>query len=361
MMASQPAVSGQASLGVSELTAHPLRVPTAAPPTELNYYNIPFLKHPTWKWEIAWYFFLEGVASGCYLLGTLAGRLGGSRMRHLRNVAHEMAFLAFLPCPILLIKDLGRPERFYHMLRVFKPGSPMNLGSWVLSGFGGFAGITFLQAAGEDGKLGPLSRPLSRLPVAALELAGVPFALGMTGYAGALLAGTSVPIWNQSPWLSAVFVSGAFGSGASELKLELALRNQHNSAWSGLLDPVERGSKLLELLFLGLHLKRSGRAGRPLWRRRRGLMLLGALAATVASELGPGRLQRLLPAKQSRQAPERIRAGRIAGALLALGAAWLLRWTLVHAGGDAIEDIAASHAASRPSHAAPGWGGVGAQ
>ena len=34
--------------------------------------------------------------------------------------------------PPLLISDLGRPERFHHMLRVLKPTSPMSVGSWVL-------------------------------------------------------------------------------------------------------------------------------------------------------------------------------------------------------------------------------------
>ena len=34
--------------------------------------------------------------------------------------------------PMLLISDLGRPERFLNMLRVFKVTSPMSVGSWVL-------------------------------------------------------------------------------------------------------------------------------------------------------------------------------------------------------------------------------------
>ena len=38
--------------------------------------------------------------------------------------------------PALLIADLGRPERFLNMLRVFKVTSPMSVGSWVLSAFG---------------------------------------------------------------------------------------------------------------------------------------------------------------------------------------------------------------------------------
>src|SRR3712207_9357486 len=42
-----------------------------------------------------------------------------------------------MPSPPLLIMDLGRPERFVNMLRIFKPRSPMSMGAWCLSLFGG--------------------------------------------------------------------------------------------------------------------------------------------------------------------------------------------------------------------------------
>ena len=35
--------------------------------------------------------------------------------------------------PILLIADLGRPQLFLNMLRVFKWRSAMSMGSWILS------------------------------------------------------------------------------------------------------------------------------------------------------------------------------------------------------------------------------------
>jgi hypothetical protein len=44
----------------------------------------------------------------------------------------------------LLIADLGRPARFLNMLRVLRPSSPMNMGTWFLSAFGGCAGLTAL-------------------------------------------------------------------------------------------------------------------------------------------------------------------------------------------------------------------------
>jgi hypothetical protein len=45
--------------------------------------------------------------------------------------------------PGFLIHDLGRPERFLHMLRVFKPTSPLSsVGSCILSPFSAAAGAT---------------------------------------------------------------------------------------------------------------------------------------------------------------------------------------------------------------------------
>ena len=45
-----------------------------------------------------------------------------------------------------LVADLGRPERFLNMLRVFKLSSPMSVGSWLLSAFGGAATVAAASA-----------------------------------------------------------------------------------------------------------------------------------------------------------------------------------------------------------------------
>ena len=36
---------------------------------------------------------------------------------------------------MMLVLDLGDPLRFHHMLRVFKPSSPMSLGTWSLAAY----------------------------------------------------------------------------------------------------------------------------------------------------------------------------------------------------------------------------------
>src|SRR6266568_718601 len=93
---------------------------------EATYYDYPALKQPFWRWEIIWYFFLGGLSAGCYVIATIASLFGSKEDRAVARTGYYLSLLALLPCPALLIKDLGRPERFLNMLRVFKVKSPMS-------------------------------------------------------------------------------------------------------------------------------------------------------------------------------------------------------------------------------------------
>src|SRR5579875_2270147 len=121
---------------------------------EPTYYDYPALKEPVWRWEIVWYFFLGGLAAGCYFIASLAALFGGPEDRATRRIGYYLSLLALLPCPLLLIKDLGRPERFLNMLRMFKVRSPMSMGVWCLVSFSFFSGLTALIQAARDQWLG---------------------------------------------------------------------------------------------------------------------------------------------------------------------------------------------------------------
>ena len=88
------------------------------------YSGVPILAQPTWRHEIAAYFYLGGISSGAFVLGALTGLAGGERRRGLSRTAQYVSCVTMLPCAPLLIADLGRPALFYHMLRIFKPSSP---------------------------------------------------------------------------------------------------------------------------------------------------------------------------------------------------------------------------------------------
>ena len=110
------------------------------------YSGVPILAQPTWRHEIAAYFYLGGISSGAFVLGTLARLVGGERRLQLSRTAQYVSFATMLPCAPLLITDLGRPARFHHMLRIFKPSSPMNLGAWTLTAHGAMATVTAARA-----------------------------------------------------------------------------------------------------------------------------------------------------------------------------------------------------------------------
>lgn len=176
-----------------------------------SYYGRSIVKAPPWGDEIAIYLFLGGLAGGSSLLG-----LGAqfSDRPGLRIASRLIAITATGAGVAALVADLGRPERFLNMMRVFKVGSPMSLGTWILSGFGVGSGVlTAIEVDRLTGlrlPLGPLRRILHAFETpAALESAL--FATPLAAYTGALLGDTAVPTWNAAGrnGLSFVFVSSA--------------------------------------------------------------------------------------------------------------------------------------------------------
>lgn len=162
-----------------------VRAPTAAEPGESSYYGRPIVKPPVWKPEIPLYFFFGGLAGASSLLA-LGARVTGNEP--LRRRAGLVSALGVSISPILLIRDLGRPVRFLNMLRVFKPTSPMNVGSWLLTAAGTASGT----AAATD-VLGILPR-VQLLSEVGAGILGAPLAT----YTGALVADTAIPAWNEA-------------------------------------------------------------------------------------------------------------------------------------------------------------------
>ena len=121
----------------------------AVPKAEFrSYYGRPILKKPAWDWKIAAYLFSGGVSAGSAMLGAGADLTDRPGLRRVSRIGSMVSILASL---YFLIADLGRPERFHHMLRVAKPSSPMSMGTWMLSAYGpgaGVAGVAELMPPG---------------------------------------------------------------------------------------------------------------------------------------------------------------------------------------------------------------------
>src|SRR6266852_4602862 len=192
---------------------------------EPAYYDRPVLAEPVWHWEIIWYFFFGGLAAGCYIIATIAALFGSREDRAVVRTGYYLSLLALLPCPVLLIKDLGRPERFLHMLRMFKVKSPMSMGTWALVSFSLFSGLTAVIQGARDGLLGRWwgARLLAGLPQRLLALPGTALGFFLGGYTGVLLTATSVPLWSRSKLLGAVFLSSSLSTSSALISLVLRL------------------------------------------------------------------------------------------------------------------------------------------
>jgi formate-dependent nitrite reductase membrane component NrfD len=256
------------SLNLAEQLATITTGDTPDPPKELQeptYYDYPVLQEPLWHWEIYWYFFFGGLAAGCYIIATIASLFASPEDRVITRTGYYLSLLAFLPCPPLLIKDLGRPERFLHMLRIVKVRSPMSMGTWAVVVFSLFCGLSTAIQAARDGILGRWFVPklLAVLPQGLLALPGIFAGFFLGSYTGVLLAATSIPVWSRSRLLGAIFLSSAVSTSTALITLVLHIFRAPASVLHKL-DRLEWAALLLEMTGLLAFLRGSGRAARPL-------------------------------------------------------------------------------------------------
>ncbi|MEU6777063.1 NrfD/PsrC family molybdoenzyme membrane anchor subunit [Streptomyces sp. NPDC046759] len=253
-----------------------------------SYYGRPVLKPPVWEWKVPAYLFTGGLSAGAALLAAgadltgrpalcRAGRLGG--------------FGALLVSSYLLIADLGRPERFHHMLRVAKPSSPMSVGTWILVAYGpgsGLAAMTELLPSSLRAMLpGRLPARVGRLG----GLSSAAFAPALASYTAVLLSQTAVPAWHEARReLPFLFAGSAAASGAG---LGMLLAPLHEAGPARQLAALGASAELVAARLIerrpGLETKAytRGRA-RRLRRASEYLTFAGALAAvTVARRSRP--------------------------------------------------------------------------
>jgi formate-dependent nitrite reductase membrane component NrfD len=189
-----------------------------------TYYDVPTIKQPTWTWYIPLYFFIGGVASGASFIGALAELFGGKDHRTTVRHARYLSVILAALCPIPLILDLGRPLRFIQMLRIVKFSSPLNLGTWILSGFGALSALQVARQAAEDNfiitRKSAFGRLATLLPSGPITVLHGLFGMALGGYTGTLLAATVVPLWaSAGVLLGPLFLAASATSGAAALVL----------------------------------------------------------------------------------------------------------------------------------------------
>jgi formate-dependent nitrite reductase membrane component NrfD len=255
-----------------------------------DYYGIPPIKEHTWTWEVPVYFWLGGIGAGAHVASTIARALGHTDRAFLR-AARYTTLLTMLLSPILLIMDLGRPERFYNMLRIVKWRSPMSMGTWALTGFSILTGLVAASQAAKDGLLGRanvLARIVGAIPARLLSILALPFGYFVGAYTGVLIGATSVPMWARNVVLMGpTFLSSALSTGLSAISFVLHLGGWGEKRTLEALRRAERISLVLEAGLIAASLIRIGKWGRPLFSKKLaplffGGTILGGIVAPFA-------------------------------------------------------------------------------
>jgi polysulfide reductase chain C len=203
-----------------------------------------FSAPPNWEWYIVGYFFLAGLAGGCYVLATILRMRGSASDAPVIRIGYFWPLPLVIVCAIFLTLDLGTPLRFWHMLINTTPGeaglnfkywSPMSVGVWALSIFGFFALLAFLESRGR-----------AQIPLW-IHIVGCIFGLYVMGYTGVLLSVSNQPIWSDTWALGGLFLASGF-SGSAALLAWLAQRDAPST--EARLGRADGYFSVLELLFI---------------------------------------------------------------------------------------------------------------
>jgi hypothetical protein len=185
-----------------------------------GYANMPVTKVPGWHGIIAWDALLNGMATGLFLAAAISELAAPAVFMRVAKVAYPVALVLLLVDLGLLVLDLGDPLRFHHMLRVFKPSSPMSLGTWSLTIFSlpltAAAALSLLVELGWDFEWARL------LAVVVGLLPG----FASAAYKGVLLSTNAQPGWKDARWLGGYLTNSALLMGCAELLVLSALMGQ---------------------------------------------------------------------------------------------------------------------------------------
>jgi formate-dependent nitrite reductase membrane component NrfD len=241
---------------------------------------------PEWGWLIVLYFFFGGLAGGCYFLAALIDLFGRPEDRPLARAGYYVVLPCLAISGILLIWDLSRPERFWHLLiesntlqPMFKYWSPMSIGSWALLLFGVFALFSTLAALADGGRVSwrwphrfRPPRPLGTI----VAVVGALLGLYVAGYTGVLLAVTNRPLWADTPLVGMLLVVSATSISAA-LMLLIAHRQRYALPAALALSRIDKATLVLELLVLAAILITLGPVAQVWWSLWGLLLLIGVV------------------------------------------------------------------------------------
>jgi formate-dependent nitrite reductase membrane component NrfD len=283
-----------------------LLVPASAGPT---YYEQPLLKEPVWKWEVPLYYYVGGAAGASLVLGAAAQLDRSGELDVLVRRCHWAGIIGSSIAGGLLISDLGRPERFLNMLRVFRPTSPMNMGAWILSGAAPTAVTAglFMTRPGFRGTIGDFFGFASGL-----------FGLALSTYTGVLLGNTAVPLWQQSRRiLPVLFGASAMASAGSIFDMLIENRRERRITYT--FGTLGRAAELAAAVAMERQAAQVPLVARPLKSGVGGFLWKAATVLTAASLV-------------TSLLPHRTRKKRVIAGVLGTAGSLALRYAVHQAG-----------------------------
>ncbi len=191
----------------------PNSVELPSPMNAAGYASRRVTKPPNWHGLVAFDMLFNNMTTGLFLVAAAGELMSRPAFGRLTWLAYPLALLFLTIDLACLVLDLGHRFRFHHMLRVFKPSSPMSLGTWCLTAYsiplGLLATIEVLEMAG--------IREIPAWMRWASIATGIPFAMGSAMYKGVVFSTTSQPGWKDARWLGGYLTNSAIAIGCAEL------------------------------------------------------------------------------------------------------------------------------------------------
>jgi hypothetical protein len=209
-----------------------------------GYANMPVTKAPGWYGTIASDALLNGMAMGLFLAAAACELAEPAIFAPVAKVAYPVSLVLLLLDLGMLVSDLGDPLRFHHMLRVFKPGSPMSVGTWCLTIFS-----LPLTAAAALSVLAEFGFDFEQARIVAVIVGLLP-GFGAAAYKGVLLSTNAQPGWKDARWMGGYLTNSALLMGSGELLVLAAVMGRTQAI--SILRAVFIALLVLNLIPLGL-------------------------------------------------------------------------------------------------------------
>ncbi len=221
----------------------------------------------SWGMSIIIYLFLGGLAGGAYFISALADLCDLDNDKLIEKIGFTVAFLGILIGTICLLYDLGRPERFLNIIKVYKFTSPMSVGVWGVITFTFFSILSLLMIFGINensrglGKLGYFFNLI--VPRKVINAIGLSVGIFLAAYTGVLLTETSRPFWSDTPFLGALFLASGVSTAIAVIYFFYNMRKndeiaQVNKYRLKLVDNIAIIAEMVILLFMMIQLYNIG-------------------------------------------------------------------------------------------------------